>query len=111
MAVVPLTPLEVTRAGTSVVLVNASADGHSFQNDGKVFLMGKNADTVAHTITPVPTFTVPGATVAGVSVSVAAGAEFCIGPWPPQYYNDVQGRMRVTLDAATSMTLQAVHLP
>lgn len=112
MAITPLTPLEVSQAGTPVVLSSANADGHYVPNDGKVFLMGKNADVSAHTVTVTPTAPQVGLSASTpTAVSVAAGAEFCLGPYPPQLFNDVQGRMKVTFDAVTSVTIAAVHVP
>lgn len=111
MARTILTVQESSRKGVQLVLAAANVDGSYVPNDGKVMLIGKNADASSHTVTVAPTAPVPGGTVSGTPVTVAAGAEFALGPWPPEYYNNALGQILATFDAVTSVTIAAVHVP
>ena len=111
MARTTLTVQESTRKGVQLTLGAANADGSYVPNDGKVMLIGKNGDVGAHTVTVTPTAAIPGGTVAGNAVTVGAGAEFALGPYPPEFYNNALGQLLVTFDAVTSVTIAAVHLP
>jgi hypothetical protein len=44
-------------------------------------------------------------------VNIPAGQRRKIGPWPPSIYNDLNGRVQLTYDGVTSVTVGAFRLP
>lgn len=99
-------------AGLNPAYTAAAAGGDAVPNDGKTVLKVKNADAVAHTVTiasqvsPVPV----GTAKANVVVAVPAGDERVIGPFDKVAFNDADGNLEVTYDAANSVTIAAVSI-
>jgi hypothetical protein len=112
MARVDLSVQTITRAGlnasfTAATDVNAWAIPN---NDGKMFVRVKNSDASPHTVTLDITQSVDGAAVTDPTVSVPAGEERDIGPFPPNIYNQADGRVHLNLDGFTSMTAALLKL-
>lgn len=98
----------------------AASTADKFTNDGKTFLLFTNANASARTLTlagnatskpgfgdisaadMAETVTLPGSgTNGGLAV---------VGPFPQDRFNDSNGQVNYTLDAATGMTVAAVKL-
>lgn len=84
----PLT--QITRDGVAPgAEVNAdTANNHQGVNDGRVFLLVRNAGAGAQNVTLLTPGTVEGLAIADVVVSVPAGASRYIGPFPPATFGD-----------------------
>lgn len=84
---------------------NAAASGDKFKAGPTTRIHVKNGDGSSHTVTPTVTQAgVGGATVALAAITVAAGGEKVIGPFPAEYFGDNDGLVALTWSATTSMT-------
>lgn len=108
MALLALT--SVTRAGTDTAGAAADVAGDTFPNAGREYLVVKNSSASPITVTLDVTMTVDGQTVVDPTVSVPAGGERIIGPWPTGIYNDANGRVKATCSAIASVTVKALTL-
>lgn len=109
MANPTLTLQQETLSGVAPNFVAATAGGDSFANDGNTSLRVKNGSASPITVTiNSPTQCNMGFTH-NVAVTVAAGAEQDIGPFPPSRFNDQYGNVNVTYSASASVTVAAVQ--
>lgn len=106
-----LTVQTVSLAGSVITLGAAAAGGDSFPNSGNVYFRVNNGSGASINVT----FDAPNADNFGVIndahdvvVAVAAGAQKTIGPFPPERFNDANGRVQVTYSSATTVTVAAV---
>jgi hypothetical protein len=96
----------------AVPTAHAAAAGDSFSNNGKVLIRVINGDVAAKTVT----FDDPGSTSPtgasafnpDVAVTVNAGTDKVIGPFPTARFNDANGRVQMSWSATTSVTWEAV---
>lgn len=104
-----------TLAPSAGPVMHAAAASDSFDNNGDVMLLVRNASGSAVTVT----IDAPGAANpypsgkqfdADVDVSVpATTGERLIGPFPPARFNDSSGRVQLSWSATTSVTWAAVR--
>lgn len=88
----------------------AAAGGDEYANDGETVLLIKNDDASGHTATFADQKTYRGYTVEDPTVTVANGD---IGAGPaldPSIFNDSNGRVQVTYDGVTSLSVAAVRI-
>jgi hypothetical protein len=105
--------------GLNYTAASADALGDSFANDGRTFLLFKNANASARTltiaandttrpgfgpiVTPDTTVTIPG--------SGTNGGLCIVGPFPTERFNDpTTGRVNLSYSAVTDLTVSAVKL-
>lgn len=107
-----LTVQDVSRSGLNPSYAAADVAGDSFANNGSTMLHVKNASAGALTVAvgsqyaPLPA----GTAQSDVSVSVPAGGERMIGPFPTRSFNDVDGLAQVTYPGGvTSLTVAAIN--
>ncbi len=105
-----LTVNKIVQAGLVSTLVSAAGGGDSFPNTGHEFMEVTNGDSGAHVVTfvasgPACNYGLAGTTAHDQTVSVAAGATKKIGPFPTAKFNDSNGRVQVTYDGVTSVTV------
>jgi len=101
-----LTVQEVSRAGITPSYVAVAGGGDSFPNDGRTIVQFKNTNAAARNVTTVTQLTVDGKAVADDVINVpATTGDKIIGPFPPSIYNDVNGRVQLTYDASTNLTV------
>lgn len=112
MPSVELTVQQIDRDGLEATYSSANADGNHFDNqaDHRTFLHVKNDDGSDHTVTLTVQETVDGQSVTNPTVTVTAGEERFIGPFPASIYNS-SGQVYVEFDAVTSVTVAAIRLP
>lgn len=97
--------------------VAASGGGDEMPNDGDTFLHVKNGGGAGITVTLTAQVTSRDAegfgpfTRANQVVSVGAGAERMIGPFPPKTWNNANGRVAIAYSAVTSVTVGAFKVP
>lgn len=114
-----LTVQSAVFGGLNHTYASAAGGGDSFANDGHTFLLFKNGNASARTLTiaandadkpgfgtiatPDTTVTIPG--------SGTNGGECLVGPFPPDRFNDpTTGRVSLSYDAVTGLTVAAVKL-
>ena len=112
-----LTIQDVVEGGLAASYAAAAAGGDAVLNlQGDVFLHVKNGDVSSHTVTVTAQDTsedVPGfgnMTKANLAVAVPASGERFIGPFPRQAFNDANGKVQITYDDVTSVTIAALTL-
>lgn len=111
MARTALTVQTVVDSGLEVTYTNGDATNeHEFVNNGDTFIHivnGGGGDVVATIVTPA---TVQGLTVEDPAITVTAGEERFIGPFPGAIFNQSDGKVHLDLDVDTSVTLAALSL-
>lgn len=105
-----LTVQDITLAGVAQSAVAAAATD-TFPNDGRTFvevINGGGSDDIITFTTPA---TVQGVAIADPTVTVAAGARKCIGPFPTSIFNDASGLVTMANSFITSVTTRVMRLP
>ena len=105
-----LTAQEIDRDGLNPSFAACDAAGDEFANLGVEFIHVKNGDVSAHTVTIETSRTVDGLAVADRDVAIPAGEERLIGPFPKQTYDDADGKVQLTYDAVTSVTIAVIKV-
>lgn len=112
MAATELTVQTINRAGLALALAAANADGHLVDNQGdrRMFIVVRNGGGSEVTVTVASPVTVDGLAVADLGVSIPAGGERWIGPFPASIYNSA-GQIAFGVSAVDGVTVAAVRLP
>lgn len=111
-----LTAQDVSTAGLKATYAAASSGGDVVANDGNIILHVKNGDASSHTVTTTAQVTSKefegfgSATFSNSAVSIAAGGEKFIGPFPIKTFNNTAGNIAITYDAVTSVTIAAIKV-
>lgn len=108
-----LTAQTIDREGVTPSYTAASSGGDTFENSGKPkFIHVKNGDASPHTVTVASQVddAPAGTSKSDVSVTVAAGGEEMIGPFPKTAYSNNTGECEITYDAVTSVTIAVLTL-
>lgn len=107
MADVTMTPADLTTAvstapnWTDNKTSASSGNNYYIANNGKLGVIAQAGTTSNVTVsTPV---TLGGLAVADLTWALADTDIRVFGPFPPQLFNDGQGRLLITVDAATSL--------
>lgn len=100
--------LRPTYAGLTLTTQAAAAGGDTLQNDGQTVLYVKNGGGASINVTLVPAATPDGLAFQNRVVAVGAGAERLIGPFPPVWFNNVDGQVAVTYSAVTSVVVAGI---
>ncbi len=111
MARTVLTVQEIARTGIVPAYVAGDAtNDHEFVNDGKTFVHVKNGGGAPIDVVFQTPGSVDGLAVADRTVSVGAGAEKMIGPFPTTTYNQSGGKVYLDLTVDTTVTLAAFKI-
>jgi hypothetical protein len=106
-----LTLYEISRAGDSKAYAAADATGNTLAgNDGRVFLHFKNTNAAVRNVTVAAAAPCNRGTLhnAGPVTIAATTGDQMIGPFPVDWFG---GTLTITYDAATNLTVAALHLP
>ena len=92
---------------TSVAVAADGTNGNRWLNSGGQSLVIINGGASPCVVTKVygPGAVFDGTTPANPTTSVPAGHTMELGPFPPGYYNDVNGYANVTFNQVTSVTV------
>ncbi len=111
-----LTVAAITATKQAQTLAAAAGGGDSFPNTGKEFIAIKNAGAGAITLT----VTAQGDPCnRGVAATTAHdktysipndSAVYVLGPFPPAFFNDSNGRAQLAYSGVTSVTVQILSL-
>jgi hypothetical protein len=99
---------KTTLIGLNVTYSAADVAGDRMINDGNTVFKIKNADAAAKTVTINSAATCNYGFDHDLVISVPAGEEREIGPFPRNRFNDDTGKVNVTYDGVTSVTVAAV---
>lgn len=105
-----LTAQAIVRTGLEPSYASAAGGGDEFVNTGVQALHVKNGsggDIVVTIETPNAVDTLA---IADRDVTVPAGEERIIGPFPTSHYNDANGKVQITYDGVTSLTVAVLQL-
>src|SRR3989304_9617914 len=109
-----LTVQQIARSATGLLpaYAAAAAGGDQFPNDGPLtFFHMKNTNGAGRTVTFATSKTVEGLAVADLAVALAATTgDVMVGPFPAEYYNDINGMVQVTYPADAGVTVAAIRL-
>lgn len=102
----------IARTGVSPNYNDAAVGGDTFMNDTerRTFLAVRNNGASSITVTIATAMTVDGLQVADRAVSVGAGVEMFIGPFPPNIYNQADGTISVTYSAVADVQVAALKV-
>ncbi len=112
MTDVVVTPQNIDQDGLVVVHTGSLliTNNYIIRNDGRMFIRVVNGGGSPAVTTIVTRNKVAGNAIADRVVSVEAGTEQNIGPFPPSVFNNSDGDIDVSFDFITSVTLAALHL-
>lgn len=112
-----LTAQSVVESGLEATYSAAAAGGDQFINDGREIVHIKNGAggdiTLTVTAQNSPT-SIPGygnATKSNAVVTVTAGEERFVGPFPTSAYNDTSGYVQLGYSATGTVTLAILKVP
>lgn len=107
-----LTTQAINRAGIGPTYAAAAGGGDKFIPGKDVFLHAKNGSGGALTVTIVTPKTVSGEAIEDRAVSVPAGAERMIGPFPKSLFANPadSGKAAITYSGVTSLTIAVLSL-
>ena len=102
---------QIVRAGLTPSLAAANSDGSYVPNDGRTFIQVKNGAGAPITVTIETPGTVDGNAIADLVVTIPAmTGDKVIGPFPPETYNQSDGKLKITFSAVTTVTIGAFRL-
>jgi hypothetical protein len=113
MAIVPLTPEQIARAGTIPTRTGTllTTNTYTFPNDGRVIVQMQKAGAGACTVTITTPNTVDGFAIPDRTVVVAATTgDVFIGPFPVKDYNDAAGLVTLTFSEITGLTIAVLRV-
>lgn len=114
MARTELTVNQITIDGVVQALIAAAADGNSFRNSGRQFILVKNGDSAPHTVTFQTPGEVGGLALEDPATVIAAGASVLFGPFRPLLFNQTAGvdigKVYVDYSGVTSVTVEVFQL-
>ena len=105
-----LTAQTIVRAGLEATYAACAGGGDEFVNTGAEFIHIKNGHSGTQTVTIATPNTVDGLAIADRAVAVTNAEERMIGPFPPGIYNDGNGKVQLTYDAVTALTIAILKL-
>lgn len=98
----------VTEGLKPVLITSVSPD--YFTNDGRIFLFFVNGATEA-IVTVDAVIPCEHGVDHNVVVTVPASEDRMIGPFPKDRFNDGNGKVKITYDNVTTITVTAIRLP
>lgn len=100
----------VSKSGLNATYAAANAGGDSFTPDRSTFLHVKNGDAASKTVTIATPATMAGLAIDDVAVTIPAGEDRFIGPFPPDLFADTDGLADITYSAVTSVTVAVIRV-
>ena len=99
----------MTQAGLNAAFQACSAGGDQYTPSDQTFLIVKNSDVSAHTVTLVTTATAFGQPISNISVIVPAGGMMLMGPYEPgEVIQPGTNLADLTYSGVTGMSIAAV---
>jgi hypothetical protein len=108
MSAAALTVQAAALAGLNPAYVAANVDGNFFLNSGKEYLHVKNGGASPITVTINSQVNCNQGFDHDAVVSIPAGGERIIGPFPKDRFNDASGYVQAAYSGVTSVTAAAI---
>jgi hypothetical protein len=106
-----LTVQTVAKTGTTPTYAAAAAAGDTFANNGRTFLVVKNANVAAtRTVTINSLVNCNQGFDHDVAVVVAISSEEWIGPFEPSRFNNSSGSVSATYSSEADLTVAAISI-
>ena len=105
-----LTAQNVSATGLSPTYAAADVAGDAFVNNGQRLLAVRNDDASDKTVTIDSQAQCDQGFDHDIAVTVAAGGEQIIGPFPPARWNDADRKVQVSYSAVTSVTVAVLEI-
>ncbi|MCA9940552.1 MAG: hypothetical protein KC418_18065 [Anaerolineales bacterium] len=109
MARTALSTTQVSRTGVAMSPSAANVDGHSLAYQENLLLYVANGGGSPITVTIQTPGTVDGLAVADRTVTIPAGSNRWIGPFPKEQYRQSDGSIYVDFSGVTSVTVAAIY--
>ncbi|WP_017972521.1 hypothetical protein [Actinopolyspora halophila] len=97
-------------SGLAVTYEAANVDGNSLVNNGRRIALVRNGDSNDHTVTMVTGGTVHGLEITDPTVTVTAGSDAILGPFPGVFTQSDSGEVHLDYDAVTSVEIAVVEV-
>jgi hypothetical protein len=110
MARADLAVQQIVRTGLDPAYSAAVADGHAVDNTDRPILHVKNGSAGAITVTVPTPASQDGQAIDDLAVSIPAGGEQLIGPFPGRTFAQPDGTVHVDYSAVTSVTAAALRI-
>lgn len=101
----------VDMTGLDPAFAAASAGGDEFVNSGRAVLYVKNGDATDKTVTVDSQTPCNQGFDHDVQVTVPAGGERIIGPFPKNRFDDASGKVQITYSDVTAVTVAVLEVP
>lgn len=102
----------ISRSGIVPVFTAADPDGDRVLPSSRMFVFVRNASAATVTVTPSPTFVnVLGGASLPIPVSVPAGSERMVGPFPAEFYRNSEGLLDVAMSATEDVAMAVLEIP
>ena len=106
-----LTVQDIVLTGLNPSYVVSAVGGDEFANDGKTFIHVKNGHTSAWVVTVDSVAPCSQGYDHNAVVSIPASGERIIGPFDKHRFDDSAGKVQITYDGVTVLTIAAIRLP
>lgn len=110
MARTALTVNQISRAGVALGPAAANVDGHSLAYSENLILYVANGGGSPITVTIQTPGTVDSLAIADKTVTVPAGSNRLMGPFPKAHYRQADGTVYVDFSDVTSVTAAAFYI-
>jgi hypothetical protein len=109
-----LSTAQIIPAGLSMSLQTIAAGGDTFVNpDRRTVLIVRSTTATPATITVTPSNPPPNLTLANYTYVVTgggSGVRFILGPFPPEWFNDANGRVAFSCTDTTNVAVRVARL-
>ena len=106
-----LTVQNINRAGIAPALIAAASGGNWFPNSGRTFVQVRNGSAAAITVTLNSIRACDQGFDHDEPISIPAGADRLIGPFPPGRWDNAEQHTTITYSAVTTVTVGVFELP
>lgn len=101
---------DITRAGILPAFVAAATPGNWFPNTGRTFVMVRNGSASPITVTLDSVRVCDQGFDHNEIVTIPATSDRMIGPFPPDRFNNMEGRATINYSAVTTVTVGVFNL-
>lgn len=108
-----LTNAQAVATGYTLTYQSLNAGGDEFVNNGRAILLARSVAAGDVTITLTPANPPAGTTFATYTYTIPGGSSgnvrHVLGPFPPRWWNDANGRVSFTCSSAADVTVRVLN--